>query len=151
MSTATVAPTSALDSLHALAARFRPEDIDVPGGKARIRLAVTDGTDIDAVIEMADLTLEPTSGRPDAEIRADAATWARVVDDVTGGMAAFRGGRLHVRRNLHLGIGFLAATSGSDEPERLRFGRVETANHDFSILEAGEGPPLICLHGLGGT
>jgi pimeloyl-ACP methyl ester carboxylesterase len=151
MSTATAAPSSALESLHTLAERFRAGDMDVPGGAARIRLDVIDGTGLDAVISMADLTLEPASGSPDAEIRADGATWARVVEDVTGGMDAFRGGRLHVRRNLHLGIGFLAATSGSEEPDRLRFGRVETANHEFSILEAGEGDPVICLHGLGGT
>ena len=66
-------------------------------------------------------------------------------------MEAFRRGRLKVRENLHLGIGFLAATTGSDDPGRLRFGRVETADHDIAVLEAGEGPPLICLHGLGGT
>lgn len=151
MSTATAAPSSALESLHALAERFRADDIDVPGGRARIRLEVGDGTDLDAVISMADLTLEPTSGRPDAVIAADGETWARVLDDVGGGMAAFRHGRLQIRRNLHLGIGFLAATTGSAEPGRLRFDRVDTAGHEFSILEAGEGDPLICLHGLGGT
>ncbi len=151
MSTVEASAPSALDSLHLLAGRFRAEDIDVPGGSARIRLAVSDGTDLDAVITMADLVLEPTSGRPDAEISADGATWAAVADDVTGGMEAFRAGRLGVRRNLHLGIGFLAATTGPGEPGRLRFDRVETPNHEFSILEAGEGDPLICLHGLGGT
>lgn len=150
MSTATVAP-SALESLHALAERFRPDDIDVPQGRARIRLTVTDGTGLDAVISMADIALEPASGRPDAEIAADAATWSAVVGGVGGGMDAFRRGRLQVRRNLHLGIGFLAATTGSGEAGRLRFDRIETASHEFATLEAGEGDPLICLHGLGGT
>lgn len=151
MSPATAAPPSALECLHTLAERFRAEDMDVPGGEARIRLEVADGTDLDALISMADLALEPPSGRPDATIAADAETWATVAEDVSGGMAPFQAGRLRIRRNLHLGIGFLAATAGSAEPGRLRFDRVETANHDFSILEAGEGEPLICLHGLGGT
>jgi pimeloyl-ACP methyl ester carboxylesterase len=66
-------------------------------------------------------------------------------------MLAFRRGRLKVRDNLHLGIGFLASTTGSDEPGRLRFGRIETAEHDIAFCEAGEGPPIVCLHGLGGT
>lgn len=143
----------ALGALELLARRFTAEDMDVPGGRARIRLEVTDGGDCDALIRDGELELKPPKGRgePDARISADAATWAQIADDVRGGMDAFRAGRLDVRGNLHLGVGFLAATNGSDEPERLRFDRVATRNHDFSVLEAGEGPPLICLHGLGGT
>ena len=39
-------------------------------------------------------------------------------------MDAFRAGRLQVRHNLHLGVGFLAATSGDTGPGRLRFRRI---------------------------
>src|SRR5215218_6686796 len=116
MSNVIAEPVSSIDAIHTLAERFRAGDMDVPGGSARIRLGVSDGTDFDAVISMADLTLEPTGGRPDAILRADSETWASIAEDVTGGMSAFRRGRLEVRRNLHLGIGFLAATSGSEEP-----------------------------------
>jgi len=105
--------------------RFRADDMDVPGGEARIRLEVTDGDDRDAVIEGAELRLEEPDGRPDARLSADVATWSAIAADVRGGMDAFRRGRLRVRENLHLGIGLLAATSGSDEPERLRFGRID--------------------------
>ena len=66
-------------------------------------------------------------------------------------MEAFSQGRLAIRQDLHLGVGLLAATSGDTEPGRLRFHRVETADHEIAISEAGEGPPLICIHGLGGT
>jgi pimeloyl-ACP methyl ester carboxylesterase len=131
--------------------RFRADDMDVPGGEARIRLEVTDGEDRDAVIEAGELRLEEPDGRPDARLSADAATWSAIAADVRGGMDAFRRGRLRVRENLHLGIGLLAATSGSDEPERLRFGRIDAGGCELSYLEAGEGAPLICLHGLGGT
>jgi len=156
MSTATreaPAPPGTLPALELLAERFEPDDIDVPGGRARIRLEVTDGEDRDAVIDDGELVLTERRGRGDADGRltADAATWGRIADDVRGGMDAYRAGRLHVRGNLHLGVGLLAATSGSTEPERLRFDRVETLNHSFSFLEAGDGPPLICLHGLGAT
>ena len=49
-------------------------------------------------------------------------------------------------------MGFLAATSGDTDPKRLGFEtRIRTANHDLAILSAGEGTPLLCVHGLGGT
>ena len=143
----------ALGALETLVGRFEPDDIDVPGGRAKIRLEVTDGVDVDAHVRDGEIRLTPRRGRgvPDTRLSADSATWEAIAEDVRGGMDAFRRGRLVVRGNLHLGVGFLAATSGSTEPERLRFGRVRTRNHDFSLLEAGEGPPLICLHGLGAT
>jgi pimeloyl-ACP methyl ester carboxylesterase len=150
--TTTAAPT-ALEALEALAGRFELDDMDVPGGRARIRLVVTDGSNYDAVIKGDELRLKPSSDNkgPDAILTADSETWTSIADDVRGGMDAFRRGRLDVRENLHLGIGFLAATNGSKEPERLRFDRIKTANHDISLLEAGEGKPLVCIHGLGGT
>lgn len=66
-------------------------------------------------------------------------------------MRAYQSGRLAVRRNLHLGIGFLAATSGVDGPGRLRFRTVTTRRARLSTLEAGVGPPVLAIHGLGGT
>jgi pimeloyl-ACP methyl ester carboxylesterase len=56
-----------------------------------------------------------------------------------------------VRRNLHLGVGFLAATSGITVPGRLRFHTVRTSRCRLSALEAGVGEPIVCLHGLGAT
>jgi pimeloyl-ACP methyl ester carboxylesterase len=66
-------------------------------------------------------------------------------------MDAFRAGRLHVRHNMHLGVGFLAATANGSGRGRLRFRRIGTGAGDFSILEAGTGDPIVMLHGLGGT
>lgn len=152
MSTATAEPpTEVAAALEELIARFDPADIDVPGGSARIRLEVSDGDDCDVVIEMPEARLEPASGDADARLAADERTWAAIAEDVSGGMEAFRRGRLRVRDDLHLGVGLLAATAGSGEPGRLRFGRIETADHEIAYCEAGEGPPLFCLHGLGGT
>ncbi len=145
-----VAP-AAPPALEELVSRFNPDDVDVAGGRARIRLAVTDGEDWDAVIVMPDIDLAQAEGDADAVLGADAETWDRIAEDVRGGMTAFRRGRLRVRHNLHLGVGFLAATSGSTEPGRLRFERVRTRRHEFSILRAGVGEPVVCLHGLGGT
>ena len=68
-------------------------------------------------------------------------------------MNAFRGGRLEIRDNLHLGVGFLAATSGTGEPGRLELARVRTpwATSRSPGRAALEGPPVVMLHGLGGT
>jgi pimeloyl-ACP methyl ester carboxylesterase len=140
------------EALTSLVGRFEPDLIDVPGGRARIRLDVTDGGAWDAVVSDGRIELAP-GGRRGTEslLSADAETWNRIAADVRGGMDAFRRGRLRVRRNLHLGIGFLAATSGMTEPGRLRFDSVRTRAGKLSVVAAGEGDPLVCIHGLGGT
>ena len=139
-------------SLRRLLQRFDPELIDVPGSKARIRLAVDGAGEWDAVISGGTARLERGgTGRADALLSADPSTWKRIAADVRGGMDAFRRRRLRVRQNLHLGVGFLAATSGMTEPGRLRFDSVSTENGRISVLSAGTGDPVVCIHGLGGT
>ena len=137
-----------------LARRFDPAVIDVPGARARIRLECTPGSAWDAVITGPDLRLtEAVAGaRPDALLAADAATWRSIAADLRGGMRAFGAGRLRIRRNLHLGVGFLAATSGDTDPARLAFERLRTPSGGcLSIVSAGRGETVLCLHGLGGT
>jgi pimeloyl-ACP methyl ester carboxylesterase len=138
--------------LVALIGRFDPEVIDVPSGSARIRLTIRDAEEWDAVIDAGSIELRPASDdQPDAALSADAATWGEIARDMRGGMAAFRQGRLRVRQNLHLGVGFLAATSGIADEARLRFASFQTSLCEISTLSAGEGDPVICLHGLGAT
>ena len=138
-------------ALQALAERYDPDAIDVPGGRAHIQLIVDGDSAWDAELYGSRLRLRAGGPEPDAELSADAATWERIAADVRGGMAAFRAGRLKVRRNLHLGVGFLAATSGSDDEARLRFDSFNTGAGCLSTLAAGAGETLICIHGLGGT
>ena len=138
--------------LTALIERFDSEVIDLPSGSARIRLAVDGEGEWEAVIDDGAIELQPASDRqPDAQLSADAATWADIAGDVRGGMAAYREGRLRVRQNLHLGVGFLAATSGIVDERRLRFTSVRTRLGEISTLSAGEGDPVVCVHGLGAT
>jgi pimeloyl-ACP methyl ester carboxylesterase len=140
--------------IAALAERFDPDPIDVPGGRARIRLELTAGGAWDAVIEGQRLRLEAadTDSEPDAVLRADAATWRAIASDLRAGMRAFATRRLRVRRSLHLGVGFLAATSGATEPGRLTFETLRTRGAgSISILSAGRGETVLCIHGLGGT
>jgi pimeloyl-ACP methyl ester carboxylesterase len=139
-------------ALRTLIGRFDPEVIDVPSGRARIRLAVRGLGAWDARIESGRIELRPADeAEPDAVLSADAQTWEWIAEDIRGGMDAFRKGRLSVRQNLHLGIGLLAATSGIREEGRLRFDSVRTGAGRISTVAAGEGPPVLCLHGLGGT
>ena len=133
-------------------ARFDPSVFDAPGGSARIRLDARGGGTFDAVVQGDRMRLEPASGdRADALLGADVGTWASMAEDYQGGMDAYSTGALLVRRNLHLAIGFLTATSGSTEPGRLKMGRVETPMGSLATLEAGTGDPLVMLHGLGAT
>jgi pimeloyl-ACP methyl ester carboxylesterase len=150
---ATATPSAPPSGIEALAERFDPDVIDVPGGRARIRLATIGKQAWDAVIDGRRLELRPAreDAEPDALVAADEATWRRIAADLRGGMDAFSRGRLRVRRNLHLGVGFLAATSGATEPGRLTFETVRTRSGRLSILSAGTGPTVLCLHGLGAT
>jgi pimeloyl-ACP methyl ester carboxylesterase len=140
--------------IAALAERYDPDPIDVPGGRARIRLELAGGGAWDALIDGRRLRLGPadTGSEPDALLRADTGTWRAIASDLRAGMRAFARGRLRVRRSLHLGVGFLAATSGATEPGRLTFETLPTPGMGrISILSAGRGETVLCVHGLGGT
>jgi pimeloyl-ACP methyl ester carboxylesterase len=143
---------AAPESLETLVGRFDHEAFDLPGSRAVIRLATTNAGAWDVTVEGRDVRLGlRRAGDPDALLEADAETWDTIAADVASGMDAFRRGRLRVRRNLHLGVGFLAATSGATGPGRLRFTRIETGAGNYSAIEAGTGPPILMLHGLGGN
>jgi pimeloyl-ACP methyl ester carboxylesterase len=140
--------------IAALAERFDPDPIDVPGGRARIRLKLSGGDAWDAVIEGRRLRLDAADpgSMPDAVLSADAAAWRAIASDLRAGMRAFSAGRLRVRRSLHLGVGFLAATSGATDAGRLTFETLRTRGAGrISILSAGRGETVLCIHGLGGT
>ncbi len=140
--------------IEALTERYDPDVIDVPGGRALVRLSVRGGEDWDARITGRRLRVFPARDRsePDAVMTADPMTWMRIAGDVRAGMQAFGSGSLQVRGSLHLGVGFLAATSGATEPGRLTFERLRTRGGRVSVLSAGVGPDVVlCLHGLGAT
>src|SRR3954454_23463060 len=140
------------DAIQALVERFDADVIDVPRGSARIRLE-SGGSAWDVLIRDGTADVKPAEQRlaADGLLSASLATWREIASDVRGGMAAFRRRRLSVRRNLHLGVGFLAATSGMTEPGRLRFDSVRTKKATLSMLSGGTGDPVVCIHGLGGT
>lgn len=126
---------------------------DAPDGTARLRLIVPEDGAWDVLVDGEDAHLCPAreDQDPDAILRADRPTWDHIAEDLRGGMDAYNAGRLIIRKNLHLGVGLLAATSGITGPGRLCFRRVGTPSGELSILESGTGPPVILIHGLGAT
>jgi pimeloyl-ACP methyl ester carboxylesterase len=137
--------------LETLIDRWEPDAFDAPDHKARIRLEVANKGSWDAVIRGKEARLRAPAEDPDAVITADAQTWQKLADDLPAGMDAYNKGRLRIRHNLHMGVGFLAATSGITDAGRLEFHRVRTKKCHISYLEAGTGEPVVCIHGLGGT
>ena len=140
------------DSLAALAERFDASVFDAPGGSARIRLKVKSDGEWDALVRGERVRLEAARGdRPTAEITADRRAWRELGQGLANGMDLFRAGRIIVRRDLHVGVGFLAATAANPGEGRLRFARVRTREGRIATMEAGTGRPVLMLHGLGGT
>jgi pimeloyl-ACP methyl ester carboxylesterase len=143
------------DALGALIERFDRDAFDMPAGRARVRLSVPGhgGWDLEAHRTRHRVKPVREGAEPDAELTADLGTWARVASDLKGGMQAYRAGKLQVRRNLHLGVGFLAATNDSNDPHRLKFRTLDTECGRMSTFEAGpaDAAPIVMLHGLGAT
>jgi pimeloyl-ACP methyl ester carboxylesterase len=143
--------STAPDLIRNLVGRYDPAVFDARQRRTRIRLAVGEEEAWDVVVTDGAAAIVAPSARPDAVLTADAPTWRQIVADLGSGMKAYQSGRLSVRRNLHVGVGFLAATSGATESGRLRFRSLATSGARLSILEAGTGPAAVALHGLGAT
>jgi pimeloyl-ACP methyl ester carboxylesterase len=137
--------------MRKLVGRYDSAAFELADGGARVRLALTGGEAWDVLLEPGGAVLGPPSGSPDAVLTGDPQTWAVIAGDDHGGVREFQAGRLAVRRNLHVGVGFLAATSAKRGPGRLRFRTVTTGRARLSVMEAGTGPAVVAIHGLGGT
>jgi pimeloyl-ACP methyl ester carboxylesterase len=144
--------TAPPDTLKQLVARYDPHVFELGRPEARIRLAGAAAEPFDVLLDGKPprLVAADPDQRPDALLSADPQTWTEIAADVRGGMAAYRAGRLKVRHDLHLGVGFLAATAAPGEG-RLRFRTIDTAVGPLSLSEAGAGTPVVMLHGLGAT
>ncbi len=139
-------------ALQTLVSRYQSSTFEPQGGRARLRLCVAgSGRAYDVVLERGEARMCEPRGNPEATLTADESAWCAIAEDAARGLEVFAAGRLEVRRNLHLGVGFLAATSGRSDAARLRFETVRTRSARISTMQAGEGFPLLAIHGLGGT
>jgi pimeloyl-ACP methyl ester carboxylesterase len=137
-------------TLSTLLDRFDDSCFTLPRREQRVRV-VSGTARRDVVVGPRGVRVDAAAERADAELHADGATWQAIARDVRGGMAAYRDGLLRVRGNLHLAVGLLAATSGSQEPGRLRVLMLPTPMGEMAVQTAGAGEPVLMLHGLGGT
>jgi pimeloyl-ACP methyl ester carboxylesterase len=140
-------------SLERLVERFDRSCLAPVKDGSRVRLEIEDRGAWDAVIRPRSARLEPAEldEQPEAWLTADATTWRRIDTELRAAMNAFSAGRLSARGNLHLGVGFLAATSAREDSGRLCFRSIDTKAGEIAVAESGTGTPIVCLHGLGGT
>jgi len=139
-------------ALRTLVRRYDRKVFDPARSGARVRLRGAGAGSWDVLFDSGKPKLVPSERvRADAVLQADEETWGQLAEDLRGGMEAFQAGRLTVRRDLHLGVGFLAATAPDTGPGRLCFRQVKTRVADTSYMEAGDGDPVVMLHGLGAT
>ncbi|HKT83204.1 MAG TPA: alpha/beta fold hydrolase [Solirubrobacterales bacterium] len=106
-------------------------------------------------VEMRDgrATVEPGKpGRYDSRVETDRSTFEAILGGAPG-IEAFLSGRLRVRKNLALALQLDAVLGGRPGPERrgFRAHRTTAAGVDTFFIDAGQGPPVILLHGLGAT
>ena len=89
--------------------------------------------------------------RADTVVRADIATLVGLAEGTVAGAYAFLQGRLVIRGNMALAL----RLDGTGQPDRpAHFPRARTVRaHDVGTfyLEAGQGPAVVLLHGLGAT
>jgi pimeloyl-ACP methyl ester carboxylesterase len=137
--------------LRTLVSRYDPSLFAVPGREVCVRLVLPEQGAWEVALADGTASIRPVAGRAQAIITADAETWRRVTAEPGAAIGAYVANLLSVRKNLHLGVGFLAATSGAVGPGALRFRTVATRRASLSMVEAGEGPPVLAVHGLGAT
>jgi pimeloyl-ACP methyl ester carboxylesterase len=135
-------------SVQALAERYDPTAVDPPL-EARVRLVAGDEAH-DALVDAGGARIVAADGdEPDAVITGPPSAWQRAANG-HGGLAALGDG-IRMRRNLHVATGFLAATAGDAGAARLRLATVDTPHGPIATAQAGRGPVLLAVHGLGGT
>jgi pimeloyl-ACP methyl ester carboxylesterase len=121
--------------------------------KPRAVISLSTGAE-EYTIQLRDGHAYPESGAPsrcDAFIETDPETY-RAVQEGAPGIEAFLEGRLRVRKNLALALQLDAVLDGPTARRRgFAARRVTAAGVDTFTIEAGSGPPVLLLHGLGAT
>jgi pimeloyl-ACP methyl ester carboxylesterase len=138
-------------ALERLLDRFDPAVFDI--GPRRVRLRIEAGEQAAAVeVQEGQARLAaPGSRRADAVLSAEPSIWEEMAAGQVIGLSAFRSRRLRIHRDLHLGVGFLAAVAPHTGEGRLRLRLAHTSEGSISTIEAGTGDPVLLIHGLGAT
>jgi pimeloyl-ACP methyl ester carboxylesterase len=143
--------TTAVES--ALLARLR-EPIDLaPVKTAAIALDVEEGDGWTLFWRDGRLQLgRGLADDADTTIQTDPDTMVGILEGSVSGVEAFVTGRLRVRGNLALSLRVSGTFLRSERPVRFpRALNIKARGVNTFLLEAGEGTPVILLHGLGAT
>jgi pimeloyl-ACP methyl ester carboxylesterase len=89
--------------------------------------------------------------RPTTLVQADAITLADVVDGTTAGAYAFLDGHIRIRGDMALALKLEGVDDPARPPHHPRARVARALDVDTFYLEAGAGPPVVLLHGLGAT
>jgi pimeloyl-ACP methyl ester carboxylesterase len=134
--------------------RERSEQVRTPADVAAVlSLVVEEGEGWTARIGEGRIDVEPGfPEQPDVTVTTGAGTLAEVVSGRRSGVEAFLAGDLVVRGNLAVALRFDSLFNPEAVPKRWpRFGTTRARGVRTVYLEAGEGPPVVLLHGLGAT
>ena len=143
-------PARALERLL----RERAEQVRTPSDvDAVLALDLEDADGWTARVTEGRIEVEPgLPEKPDVRVTTRGDTLAEVVSGQRSGVEAFLAGDLVVRGNLALALRFDSLFNPDAVPTRWpRFGTVQARGVRTAYLEAGEGPPVVLLHGLGAT
>ncbi len=121
----------------------------------RATVVLDDGTGCPWTVRFSSGTCKVERGAArdaDTTISADPLTLVSVVRGHRGGLDAFLRGRLRVRGNLSLALALDGVFDRrARASERPRAARVTANGIDTFYMEAGTGPTVVVLHGLGAT
>jgi pimeloyl-ACP methyl ester carboxylesterase len=93
-----------------------------------------------------------TRREPDVVIGTDAETWLRLREGELSGVEAYSRRLLYARGDVDLAIGFEGLFRlPNGRPPLLRVHDVNLPGRRVSTLTMGDGPDVVCVHGLGAT
>lgn len=142
-----------MSSLEAALLDRLADPLDVGSRKrAKVALEVGPGDGWTFHADRGELLLSHgADDRADARITTDARTMVEILRGERSGIEAFIGGDLRVRGDLALTLRLSGSLPGAVAPDRFPRGREAAAGGGTFYLEAGRGPDVLLLHGLGAT